>query len=664
MPIRLECMSFAEAHAAVRDFRAERRARLERQAASGEEPPPRFWRRAALMRKFGEAKRWVMRQLAVQQARAYVEARLKPVAEISAAVAGSELLGAAWRGIRQHLLLIAGFSAGINILYLAPSLYMMQVYDRVLPTGGMLTLALLSVVLVACLGVMTTLDTLRGRLLARASLRVERLAAVSIIRESLASRRRAAQPDQHPGVRELDTIRTALSSPAMVGLLDLPWTPMFIFICFVVNIWIGFLALGGAVVIFLLSVINERASRASLKEIAQRSPRFFAAHESDLNSAETIHALGAEPALTARRLRARASLVDAQIAAAFDNAGYSSLTKGVRMLLQSVALGFGCFLAVEGQISPGAIIAVTILTARALAPVEQIIGGWRQLALGYTALQDLIRAQEKLPPEMQRTPLPAPVGRISVEQVAATVPGGRTLALQGVSFSAGPGEIIGIIGPSGAGKTSIARILANAAPPHAGVIRVDGARYGDWDQRALSAHIGYLPQRIDLFDGTITENISCFAGAMGASHDDVGRNAVEAAQLAGAHELVLALPQGYETPLGLGGAGLSPGQAQRIALARALYNTPRILVLDEPNSHLDSDGENALAAALVHMRAKGSVCFVVAHRAGVISTADKILVLKDGRVVDYGPRLDVLSKLASPPQQLRPVPPLVVREKA
>jgi PrtD family type I secretion system ABC transporter len=657
MPIRLECLSFEEARAALRELKPEDVAKRLDPRANAREPVV-YLNREAQERSpshVARALNVVKQQPLVQRVQAFFAGKLNAASEITSAVAGSEILGAAWRGIRQHIWLIVGFSAGINILYLAPSLYMMQVYDRVLPTGGILTLVLLSIILVACLAVMATLDILRGRLLARASLRVERLASVSIIRESLAARRNASQPGSHPGVRELDTLRAALSSPAMVGLLDLPWTPLFIFICFVINVWIGALAVAGVAIISALALVNERASRANLKEIAQRSPRFFAAHESDLNAAESIHALGAEPALTQRRLQARESLVDAQVASAFDNANYSALTKSVRMLLQSVALGVGCFLAVERQISPGAIIAVTILMARALAPVEQIVGGWRQLAFGYAALQELLRAQQQLTRDVERTPLPAPAGRIGVEQVSATTPDGRAPALQNVSFAAGPGEIIGIIGPSGAGKTSLARILANAAPPYSGVIRVDGARYSDWDQRALAAHIGYLPQRIDLFDGTITQNISCFAGSTGAPMEEVGRKAVQAAQLAGAHELILGLPNGYETQLGLNGGGISPGQAQRIALARALYDEPRIIVLDEPNSHLDSDGENALSAALVHMRAKGSVCFVVAHRAGVISTADKILVLKDGRVVDYGPRLDVLAKLSTPPQQLRPV---------
>lgn len=652
MPIRLEYLSISEVPAALREIRAAHLAK--RSAVNGGEEPVSLQERVG--GAVGRARDWSGWRAMWARADGALRSHFKAVAEISDSVAASEVLSSAFRGVRSHLWLIFGFSAGINLLYLAPSLYMMQVYDRVLPTGGMLTLALLSVVLVASLAVMASLDALRGRLLTRASLRVERIAAVPIIQQAMAARRNANNGTYFPGVRELDTLRSGLSSPAMVGLLDIPWTPLFIFICFVIHFWIGMLAVAGAAIIFTLALINERASRDSLNEIAQCSPRFFTAHDSDLNMAETAHALGADAALTERRLAAREALVDAQVKAAFDNSQYSALTKTVRMLLQSAALGLGCYLAVEQMISPGAIIAATILTARAFAPVEAIVGGWRQLAMGFTAFQHLRRAFSQAAKQTERTPLPAPTGRVALDQIAATVPGGRALVLQGVSFAAQPGEIVGIVGPSGAGKTTLARVLANAAAPNAGTIRVDGARYADWDQGSLARYIGYLPQRIDLFDGTITENICRFATARGEAMQTVGPKAVEAAQLAGAHEMILALPNGYETQLGLGGSGVSPGQAQRIALARALYDSPRIIVLDEPNSHLDSEGEAALTRALLAARQSGAVCFVVAHRAGVINIADKVLLLRDGRVADYGPRAETMAKLAS--QGGRPAPHL------
>ncbi|MFT3727223.1 MAG: type I secretion system permease/ATPase [Terricaulis sp.] len=577
--------------------------------------------------------------------------RFKLVDEFSTAVDSSDFLKSVWRGIRGHLTLIVIFSAAINLLYLAPSLYMLQVYDRVIPTSGVMTLVMLTIVLVGSLAIMGYLDAARAKLLARASLRMERLGAEAIMRESLAARRHGITADNAAGLRELDALRQALSSPATIGMLDLPWTPIFILVCFVMNVWIGVLALVGAIVIMSVALINERASRGGISTLSSKTQRFFSAFDSDLGNSETVHALGADTAVVRRRAALRGDMVNAQIETAFSAAGYSSLAKISRMMLQSLALGLGALLAVEHQISPGAIIASSILTARAYAPVEQIVGGWRQFGIGLTALIALKKlfthVSEK---RREHTPLPAPTGKIQLEMVAATPPQSNTPTLMGLSFSVNAGEAVGVIGPSGAGKTTLARVLANAAPIKSGVIRIDGARYTDWDHKALSRHIGYMPQRIDLFDGTVADNISCFARDLGQTMEEVGPKVVEAAQAAGAHELILALPQGYETMLGPNGAGISPGQAQRIALARALYGWPRLIVLDEPNSHLDNDGEVALVQAIEAAKAKGCTCFIIAHRAGVISVVDKLMVLNRGQMAEFGPRDQIVAKLSGRPQ--------------
>lgn len=563
----------------------------------------------------------------------------------------AQMLRGGPQSLRTHIMLIVAFSAAINLLYLAPSLYMLQVYDRVIPTSGILTLLLLSVVLIVSLTVLALLDSIRARLLARASVRVERLVADAVIESGMRARRSGAPADAT--ARDLDNLRAGITSPAAIGLLDLPWTPLFIIICFIIHFWVGVLAIVGAAIIMILALANERSSRDSISRLSGLAARFYAASDTDLNSAETIHALGANKRFRNRRAASRAEFVGAQTEMALTGAGYSSATKATRMLLQSAALGLGAFLAVERQISPGAIIAATILTARAFAPVEQIVGGWRQIGLGYTSYLALRKLFTNMPASTERTPLPAPKGQLDVEMVTATAPDGRTAALQGATFSVSPGEAVGVIGASGAGKTTLARVLANAAVPRMGAVRLDGARYADWDEEALARHIGYLPQRIELFDGTVADNIASFEPKTGQNNEAVGEKVVAAAIQAGAHDLILRLPKGYETELGPAGSGISPGQAQRIALARALYNDPVLVVLDEPNSHLDGEGEAALTAAIHAIRARGGVAIVIAHRAGVISAVDKLILMRDARIVDFGPRQAVLAKLQA---SLAPAP--------
>ncbi len=560
-------------------------------------------------------------------------------------------------GLRPYLGLILGFSAAINVLYLAPSLFMLQVYDRVLPTSGILTLVLLGIVMVVALVVMAILDAVRARLLSRMAVRVERLAVDGVMEANMRLRRAGVRPPAT--ARDLDTLRQGITSPAAIGLLDLPWTPLFVIICFMIHLWLGALALAGAFLIFALALANERSSRDALGKLSMKAAIFYGAHEGDLASSETIHALGAERRFRKRRMVARNEYLVAQTSTAFTGAGFAATTKTMRMALQSAALGLGAYLAVERQISAGSIIAATILTARAFAPVEQLVSGWRQIGLAFTSLKSLRAMLGDAENTRTHTPLPAPQGRISVEQASATAPDGRTMALQGANFSVEPGEIIGIIGPSGAGKTTLARVLANAVAPKGGTVRIDGARYADWDHEALAEHIGYLPQRIDLFDGSVAQNIASFRPTVDAAGADTGPRVVEAAMAAGAHDLILRLPNGYETELGGGGAGISPGQAQRIALARAFYGNPRVVVLDEPNSHLDVDGEVALVAAIETVKARGGVVFVVAHRAGVLNIVDKLLVLREGRVIEFGPRAAVLAKIAGTKPETVSAPALV-----
>ncbi len=548
-------------------------------------------------------------------------------------------------GVRSHVTMAFLFSAAINILYLAPSLYMLQVYDRVLQSNSLLTLLFISIAVAVALITLSLLDAVRSKLMGRMSTRLENKLLEPVLRATIRISAQNTPPSS--GVRDLDNLRAGVSSQAFASLLDLPWTPLYVVICFIIHPWIGYLAVGGAVLIMIAAWANERASKKHLESARHAAPPFYGAHEADLRSAETVKAMGLEDALIHRRVRERSAMIAAQAGGVMTGADYSALIKFVRLILQSAALGLGAYLAVNQQISPGSIIAASILTARAFAPVQGVVGGWRQIAQTRASYNDLKKLIEVAPADLQKTPLPAPGRDIRLTHVAASAPGRNTPAIRSVSLIASAGEIVGIVGHSGAGKSTLARVLANAATPMAGTVRIDGASYADWDSAALARHIGYIPQTTDLFAGTVAENIAGFPDLDVEDLDDLGERVIRAAQLAGAHDMILSLPNGYETPLGLGGRGLSLGQAQRVALARAMFDDPAVLVLDEPNSHLDAAGEAALIDALKVAKERGAICFVIAHRAGVISICDKLAVMHGGQIIEFGPRDKVTAKLAA-----------------
>lgn len=555
-----------------------------------------------------------------------------------------ETLRTALNSISGHLSLVFGLSAAINILYLAPSIYMLQVYDRVLVSSSVLTLIFLSIALAITLAALSSLDGLRTRILSRMGLRLDLRLAAPLIGMSVDARGRGKT--DVTAMRDLDMMRQTLASPASSTIMDLPWTPLYILVCFVVHFWVGMAALIGAGILLGLAIWNDRASRDSLKIVQEHAPAYFNALEADMRVADTARAMGLREPLIRRRSQERVRFLKAQMESSFVSARFMSLTKFFRLALQSGVLGLGAYLAIKQEITPGAIIACTILTTRAMGPVEQVIGAWRQVAQGLGAFKNLERQLADADPPAERTSLPAPSGAVSVEGVTAKPPGSDRASLFQVVFRALPGEIIGVVGPSGAGKSTLARVLANATVPEQGCVRIDGARYVDWDPDQLSAHIGYLPQSVDLMNGTVAENISRFARDRGRDPAEISADVVRAAKAAGAHEMILRLPMAYETPIGAGGRGLSAGQSQRVGLARALYGMPKVLVLDEPNAHLDAEGEAALVDALMEAKSRGAICFVVAHRVGLINAADKLLVLNEGRVVQFGPRDQVASALA------------------
>lgn len=550
------------------------------------------------------------------------------------------------------------FSAGINLLYLAPSLFMMQVYDRVLNTGGMTTLALLGVVLLFALCVLGLLDMTRQRLGARVGLRLNRLLAPAVIDLNLSNGKTTESGDVNRGqaARDFDTVRMTFTSPAAYALLDAPWTLLFVVACFLIHPVIGIVTLLGGIVLVAIAIRSEQAMRPVVARTHEVAPRYYAAQEADRAAGETVRALGMRGAMLGRQLTRRHDLVETQTQTVWLQSAYGSASKFWRLLLQSIVLGVGALLAVQQQITPGALIAGSILAARALAPLEQVVGSWRQIEQARVAFKNLTQLIDKAPPEPSRTALPAPKGELRFERVAVRVLEASRMAIANISFQIAAGDTIGVVGPSGAGKSTLARVAVGSIQPDAGVVRLDGANLADWDQDRRGRYIGYLPQEVSLLAGTVGENIRRFL----PPSPEADALTVAAAQAAGAHEMILRLPMAYDTLLGPRGRGLSLGQAQRVALARALYNDPVLLVLDEPNAHLDADGEAALMQAITQAKARGATILTIAHRNTVIGAMDKVMVMRDGVVEHLGPREEVLRALTR--QGGGPVTPLRARE--
>ena len=556
---------------------------------------------------------------------------------------GTRPLADAFRACRIHFLWAAGFSALVNLLYLTPTLYMMQVYDRVVPTGGLTTLAFLTVIAVLALAALSGLDWIRGRLLLRAGLRLDRLLSARVLARVMD--REGPAPGAQV-LREFDNVRSAVAGQGALALFDAPWTPIYLLCCFLLHPAIGVLTLVGGAVLAALAVANERDSRGRLSGAIQTANAAYAAQEAIAGQVEVVRALGMREASIARQIDQRREAVSRQADAQLTGGRYSGAIKFVRLTLQSLALGLAAFLAVRGQLSPGAIIASSVLLSRAVAPIELLVGAWPGLVQARASWRTLVELfSSTASQDVQRTALPAPSGRVTLEGVSQRYAGTETPQLRQVSLALSPGEVLGIIGASGSGKTTLARILAGGMKPTAGGIRLDGAAYETRPGDDLARHIGYLPQTPSLFAGTIKDNIARFASTLEHDPAQVDREAVAAAQAAGAHDMILRLPQGYDTLLGPFGAGLSAGQAQRVALARALFRDPVLLVLDEPNSNLDQEGETALLTAVKGAAARGAAVVVVAHRAGVLAQVDRLLMLVDGAVQLEGPRETVLERL-------------------
>ena len=556
-------------------------------------------------------------------------------------IAGIELpreMAEAVEACRPHFVAAAVFSLFINLLFLAPAIYMLQVYDRVVATGGKTTLLFVTLALAVSLMALSALDAIRNRLLVRASMRLDTLLAPKILKRMMARNSNAAVQ----AMRDFETVRQAIGSPVAGAMFDVPWFPLFLFVAFLLHFWIGMLAIFASAILFFVAWRNQRATAETMQTATQAMASSQAAAQTVALNNDTVRALGMVGTMVGRQLQQRAYGLSRMADAQFTGGRYSALSRFLRLFVQSAALGLGALLAIAGYISAGAIIAASILLSRALQPVESVISGWPLISGAHAALRRLTDVMANAPAERIYTRLPEPSGRIELDQVGVRGPDGRPV-LFGVTFDVSPGEMLGIIGPSGAGKTTLAKVLAGAIPAEAGTVRIDGAAYVDWEPDDLARHIGYLPQEPSLFEGTIKENISRFANT--ANGQDIDVLTVEAAKSAGVHELILHLPKGYDTPLGPLGQGLSSGQAQRVALARALYGNPVLLVMDEPNAFLDAEGESALIQALAGAMNRGAAIVLIAHRRSILAGARRLLVLEAGRPKMLGPSKDIAAQL-------------------
>jgi ATP-binding cassette subfamily C protein len=541
---------------------------------------------------------------------------------------------------RKLFLAVMLFSALVNLLMLTGPIYMLQVYDRVLGSRSVETLVALSVLVVFLFVMMGLLDHARSRITARIGARFQERLDRRVF--SAALRLNSVLPNEPAGLaaqRDLESVQRLLGSPVLMAVFDIPWTPLFLAAIFVFHPWLGILAVVGGVVLILITVLNQQMTKRPIA--AANNANSVAERMSDQikTEGELVQSLGMRGASFARWQAARRAASETSMGANDTGGMFTATTKTFRLFLQSAMLGLGAFLVLRGELTPGAMIAGSILLGRALAPIEMAVGQWAIVQRAQEGWERLAMLLSRVPPEPQMLDLPRPRAVIDVQNVSVVPPGEQAPVLKGVSFRLEPGQALGVIGPSGAGKSTLARVVTNIWRPAQGKVRLDGAALEQYDPDVLGSYIGYLPQRISLFDGTIAENIA----RMSTNPD--AEAVVKAAKRAAAHDLVLQFPQGYDTRVSAIGSRLSGGQLQRIGLARAMYGDPVLLVLDEPNSNLDNEGSVALNTAIRSMKDEGKAVMIMAHRPAAIQECDVLLVLENGVRTAFGPRDQVLRSM-------------------
>ena len=538
---------------------------------------------------------------------------------------------------KSYFVTAAMFSLAINLLYLAGPLYMLQVYDRVISSASEVTLVMLTIALLLAFLALAGLDAVRARVLTRASIRLDQRIAARIMM-AIIDRSTCFGGARSQLLRDFDTFRQFITGTGIHAVFDLPWAPIYIAVIFVLHPALGSFALGCSIVLILMALLNEWIVKPPLTESGEAASRNYSFTEMSLRNTEVMRAMGMTEGLLKRWGRDRNRMLERQVTASDRAATMQSVIRFLRLSMQSVILGLGAYLVIERLATTGAMFAASILLGRALQPVEQVVGSWRNLV---SARGAFLRVRELLsvnPPRETGLLLPRPEGRLSVEALTFVPPLSSKPILRGVSFAIEPGEVLGIIGPSGAGKSTLARHIVGVLAPSAGAVRLDGSDVSAWGRTSLGQHLGYLPQDIELFADTVAANISRF-------QDGEDDEAILAAQMAGVHDMILRLSKGYDTQVGEGGAVLSGGYRQRIGLARAIYGNPSLVVLDEPSSNLDADGDAALTDCITQLKENGTTVVIVSHRPSTIGLVDKILVLRDGVAEMFGPRAEIMSRL-------------------
>lgn len=552
-------------------------------------------------------------------------------------------LALARQALLRPVIGVAALSLAANLLVFVPSLFMLNVYDRVLTSRNGTTLVMLLLIAAVLLAIYAALEHLRGKALVRASVLVDDIMAGPVFHATLQASLKARGPQHVQTVRDIDTVRDFVASGAIVTLIDAPWAPIFIAVCFLFHPWLGAVTLFGAVLLLVLSLLNERLTKGALIEASLHSIRALDRLTGSLRNAEAIQGLGMIEAIrsiwAAEHEKSLAKSTRASEMASL----LQSAAKFLRNGLQIAILAVGAWLVIRQEITGGVMFAASLIMGRALAPLEQAVGHWKSLVMARSAVQRLKRffAEAGADP-VQRPGLPAPQGRIDLEDVTILAPGTRRALVRGASLSIPKGAVVAVVGKTGSGKSTLARALIGAWTPAAGAVRLDGNDLRHFDRDTLGRHFGYLPQDVELFEGSVRDNIARF------SPDATDEAVVAAAMMAGAHDVIQRLDQGYATEIGEDGLGLSGGQRQRVGLARALFGHPAIVVLDEPNANLDGDGDAALSNAIRAMRARGTTVVIVTHKTGQLVLTDSILLMHEGQIVRYGPTAQMLPQILGP----------------